>query len=145
VKVGTQSFVLADIPGLIEGAHEGQGLGTRFLGHVERCAVLLHLIDVTADDPVQAYRAVRQELKEYGAGLDKKAEIVAFNKIDAVAVDELSAKLAAFKRRVRRTPLAIFAATRQGVDEAMKALLERIERDRRERSGGESAEAAWRP
>src|SRR4051794_27955136 len=79
VKVGTQSFVLADIPGLIEGAHEGQGLGTRFLGHVERCAVLLHLIDVTADDPVQAYRAVRQELKEYGAGLDKKAEIVAFN------------------------------------------------------------------
>jgi len=145
VKVGTQSFVLADIPGLIEGAHEGQGLGTRFLGHVERCAVLLHLIDVTADDPVQAYRAVRQELKEYGAGLDKKAEIVAFNKIDAVAVDELSAKLAAFKRRVRRTPLAISAATRQGVDEAMKALLERIERDRRERSGGESAEAAWRP
>ena len=73
VRVGTQSFVLADIPGLIEGAHEGHGLGTRFLGHVERCAVLLHLIDVTGDDPVAAYRVIRKELKAYSPELGSEA------------------------------------------------------------------------
>jgi GTP-binding protein len=144
VKVGTQGFVLADIPGLIEGAHEGQGLGTRFLGHVERCAVLLHLVDATADDPVAGYRTVRKELKAYGAGLEKKPEIVAFNKIDAVPGDELSSKLAAFKRRVRRTPLTISGATREGLDTAMKALLKEIDRERRNVQD-EAREAAWRP
>ena len=82
VRVGTQSFVLADIPGLIEGAHEGHGLGTRFLGHVERCAVLLHLIDVTGEDPVGAYRVIRKELKAYSPELAEKPEVIAFNKID---------------------------------------------------------------
>lgn len=144
VKVGTQSFVLADIPGLIEGAHEGQGLGARFLGHVERCAVLLHLIDATADDPVAAYRTVRKELEAYGAGLEVKPEIVAFNKIDAVDGDELSAKLAAFKRRVRRTPLRISGATHEGLDPAMKALLKEIDRQRRG-FREEAREPAWRP
>jgi GTP-binding protein len=144
VKVGTQGFVLADIPGLIEGAHEGQGLGTRFLGHVERCAVLLHLVDAAADDPVAGYRTVRKELKAYGAGLEKKPEIVAFNKIDAVPEDELSSKLAAFKRCVRRTPLTISGATREGLDTAMKALLKEIDRERRNVQD-EAREAAWRP
>ena len=74
--------MLADIPGLIEGAHEGHGLGTRFLGHVERCAVLLHLIDVTVEDPVTDYRVIRKELKAYSPQLAEKPEIIAFNKID---------------------------------------------------------------
>ena len=82
--------MLADIPGLIEGAHEGHGLGTRFLGHVERCAVLLHLIDVTGEDPVAAYRVIRKELKAYSPELAEKPEIIAFNKIDAVPDEEIA-------------------------------------------------------
>lgn len=84
VKAGDTDFVLADIPGLIEGAHEGTGLGTRFLGHVERTSVLLHLIDATQDDPVGAYETIRAELSAYGHGLDKKPEIIALNKCDAI-------------------------------------------------------------
>ena len=81
VKVGEREFVMADIPGLIEGAHEGAGLGTRFLGHVERCRALLHLVDGTQDDVVGAYRTVRAELKAYGGNLVRKKEIVALNKM----------------------------------------------------------------
>ena len=77
-------FVLADIPGLIEGAHEGHGLGDRFLGHVERCGVLLHLIDGTEEDVAGAYRTVRDEIIAYGAGLEEKTEIVSLNKCDAL-------------------------------------------------------------
>jgi len=81
---GESRFVLADIPGLIEGAHEGAGIGDRFLGHIERCATLVHLVDAAGEDPVQAYRVVRGELDAYGAGLTGKPEIVALNKCDAV-------------------------------------------------------------
>ena len=90
VEAPSRDFVLADIPGLIEGAHEGAGLGTRFLGHVERCRVLLHLVDATTDDIAGAYRIVRAELKAYGAGLVKKKEIVALSKCDAL--DDASAR-----------------------------------------------------
>ena len=86
--------MLADIPGLIEGAHEGAGLGDRFLGHVERCAVLLHLVDGAAGDVVQAWRTVRAELEAYGGGLADKPEIVALNKIDAMTPREASARRA---------------------------------------------------
>jgi GTP-binding protein len=126
VRVGGSSFVLADIPGLIEGAHEGHGLGTRFLGHVERCAVLLHLIDVTGDDPVAAYRVIRKELKSYGGHLADKPEVIAFNKIDAVSQDELTRKLADFKRRTKKTPTAMSGAAGKNVDEVMKRLLKVI-------------------
>ena len=146
VRIGDQSYVLADIPGLIEGANEGQGLGTRFLGHIERCAVLLHLIDATGDDPVGAYRTVRRELKAYDASLAEKPEIIAFNKIDAVAAEDLAGKLADFKRRVRKSPLMISGATGKGVDAAMKALLKAIESGRRAASDREqTGESAWRP
>ena len=84
VAVDEAGFVLADIPGLIEGAHEGAGLGDRFLGHVERCAVLLHLIDVTDPDPAANWKTIRAELKAYGGGLADKPEIVALNKADAL-------------------------------------------------------------
>ena len=78
-----REFVVADIPGLIEGAHRGAGLGHRFLGHVERCRVLLHLVDVTGHDPVAAWKTLRNELAAYGAGLDSKKEVIALTKIDA--------------------------------------------------------------
>lgn len=84
VKAGDMDFVIADIPGLIEGAHEGQGLGDRFLGHVERTSVLLHIIDCTQDDIVDAYRTIRHELKEYGADLENRPEIIVLNKADAL-------------------------------------------------------------
>jgi GTP-binding protein len=94
-SVGGEEFVVADIPGLIEGAHGGAGLGDRFLGHIERCRILLHLVDGTADDVAAAYRVVRQELRRYGAGLEAKPELVALNKCDALAADQIEAKLAA--------------------------------------------------
>ena len=95
VRVGEgQSFVLADIPGLIEGAHEGAGIGDRFLGHVERCAALLHLVDGTQEDVAGAYRTVRGELKAYGEGLADKSEIVVLNKIDALTPEEIESRKA---------------------------------------------------
>ena len=148
VRVGTQSFVLADIPGLIEGAHEGHGLGTRFLGHVERCAVLLHLIDVTGEDPVAAYRVIRKELKAYSPELAEKPEVIAFNKTDLLQEEEIETKLKDFKRRVRKTPILLSGGTTKGVPEAMKKLLEVIDTARR---AGRSADEPgvkteeWRP
>ena len=85
--MGDEELVIADIPGLIEGAHEGAGLGDRFLGHIERCGVLLHLVDGTQDDVAEAYRTVRGELQAYGHGLAEKPEIVCLNKVDALVPD----------------------------------------------------------
>ena len=87
VKAGDRDFVIADIPGLIEGAHEGQGLGDRFLGHVERTSVLLHIIDCTQDDLAGAYNTIKHELTEYGAGLENKPEIIVLNKSDALGAE----------------------------------------------------------
>jgi GTPase len=143
VRAGGSSFVIADIPGLIEGAHAGLGLGTRFLGHVERCAVLLHLIDATADDPASAYRTVRREIEAYGADLAKKPEVIAFNKIDAVAPKILAAKIATFKRRLRKSPLTMSAATGEGVDHAMKKLLTAIASSRK--AARQDDTSPWRP
>src|SRR5207244_12351256 len=92
VRLDDAEFVLAYLPGLIEGASEGAGLGTRFLGHVERCAVILHLVDGTEDDVAGAYRMIRQELADYGHGLAGKPEIVGLNKIDAIDPAEVETK-----------------------------------------------------
>lgn len=121
-------FVLADIPGLIEGAHEGAGLGVRFLGHVERCRVLLHLVDATADDIAGGYRTVRSELKAYGAGLEKKKEIVALSKCDALDNDTLAAKAAELKAAARKTPLLLSAVSGRGVKDALRAMAREIGR-----------------
>jgi GTPase len=131
VQVGQASFVLADIPGLIEGAHEGQGLGTRFLGHVERCAVLLHLIDITQEDPVAAYKTIRAELKSYSALLAKKPEIIALNKIDALDKAAVSKVAAAFTKATKKTPLLISAAAQQGIDALLFDMMQPIEKARR--------------
>src|SRR3546814_5219624 len=97
VSFGENEFIVADIPGLIEGAHEGSGLGDRFLGHIERCGVLLHLIDATQDDVGAAYRTVRRELEAYGGGLAEKAEVVALNKVDALDAETREQKQAALR------------------------------------------------
>jgi GTPase len=121
-----REFVLADIPGLIEGAHEGAGLGDRFLGHVERCRVLLHLIDATCEHAGKAYKTVRGELEAYAGDLTDKIEIVALNKIDAVEPDELKKQKDRVKRASKKTPLLISGVTGDGVPEALRALVEVI-------------------
>ena len=118
----SQDFVIADIPGLIEGAHEGAGLGDRFLGHVERCAVLLHLVDGAAGNVVRAWRTVREELASYGAGLAEKPEILVLNKSDAMTPRETSARRSALARASGRPVLLLSGVSGQGVPEALQAL-----------------------
>jgi GTP-binding protein len=130
----TQEFVVADIPGLIAGAHEGAGLGDRFLGHVERCAVLLHLVDGSAGDVVQAYRAVRAELEAYGAGLAGKPELIGLNKADAMTPRQLAARRAALTRATGRPVFVLSGASRQGVPEVVQALQRAITEARQEQA-----------
>jgi GTP-binding protein len=118
----TEEFVLADIPGLIEGAHEGAGLGDRFLGHVERCAVLLHLVDGTQPDPARAYRTIREELEAYGHGLAEKPELVALNKTDAMSPQARASRAKALARAVGRPVLLVSGASGEGVTAALRAL-----------------------
>lgn len=127
----TTEFVLADIPGLIEGAHEGAGLGDRFLGHIERCAVLLHLVDGTQPDPASAYHTVRAELEGYGGGLVDKPEIVALNKMDAMTPQARTSRLKALSRAVGKPVMIISGATGEGVPEAVRALANTIKEARR--------------
>ena len=126
----SEEFVLADIPGLIEGAHEGAGLGDRFLGHVERCAVLLHLIDGAAGNVVDAWRTVRGELASYGAGLNEKQEVIALNKADAMTPRELSARRAALARAAGQPVYVISGVTGEGVPELLRHLQDAITRFR---------------
>jgi GTP-binding protein len=123
---GGPTFVLADIPGLIEGAHEGQGLGTRFLGHVERTRVLLHLIDATDENVAANYKTIRSELKAYGGGLSRKAEIVALNKCDALDAVTVKQKAAALKKVCRKDVYQISAVAGKGVPEILKLMLKKI-------------------
>jgi GTPase len=127
VGVDGREFVLADIPGLIEGAHEGLGLGDRFLGHVERCRVILHLVDGTGDHAGKAYETVRTELEAYGGGLAEKAKVVALNKADALTPEALKQQVARLKRAAGRTPLVVSAATGAGVPEVLRALIKVID------------------
>src|SRR5271165_7559722 len=117
VDVDSREFVLADIPGLIEGAHEGVGLGDRFLGHVERCRVLLHLVDGTGGDAAAAYKTVRAEIAAYGNGLADKPEIVALSKADALSADDIKQQLARLKRAAKKQPLVVSAVSGDGVAE----------------------------
>ncbi len=123
VRVDEREFVLADIPGLIEGAHEGLGLGDRFLGHVERCRVLLHLVDATSEHAGKSYKIVRAELDAYGNGLEDKPEIVALSKADAVTPEVLKEQKARLKRAAKKEPMVISAASGQGVQDALRAIL----------------------
>jgi GTP-binding protein len=144
VRVDNRELVLADIPGLIENAHEGAGLGDRFLGHVERCRVLLHLVDGTDEHAGEAYKTVRHELDAYGHGLAGKPEIVALNKTDALTPEQLKQQLARLKRAAKKTPLALSAATGKGVTEVLRELMKVIEGERT--ASAETVEAeGWHP
>jgi len=145
VRTDAREFVLADIPGLIEGAHEGVGLGDRFLGHVERCRVLLHLIDGTIDDAGAAYKTIRAELDAYGNGLGEKPEVVALNKADALSAAAIKRQVARIKRASKKTPLVLSAVSKNGVAEVLRALLKIIEQTRTEDAKESAASAAWQP
>jgi GTPase len=132
VKVDEREFVLADLPGLIEGAHEGTGLGDRFLGHTERCRVLLHLVDGTIEDAGAAYRTVRAELDAYGQGLSEKPEIVALSKADAMTPELIKAQGAKLKKACKKTPLVLSAQSGEGVQETLRALAKIIDAARKE-------------
>ena len=123
-------FVLADIPGLIEGAAEGVGIGDRFLGHIERCRVLVHLIDVTVDSPTRAYRTVRHELREYGSGLEDKLEIVALSKCDLVEPAVAKRRQGALARAIGKPVHQVSAAAHQGLTPILDALIEVIAQGR---------------
>jgi GTPase len=145
VDVDGREFVLADIPGLIEGAHEGVGLGDRFLGHVERCRVLLHLIDGTGEDAGEAYKTVRAELSAYSQDLADKPEIVALNKADALSADEIKQQMARLKRAAKKTPLVISAVSGEGVQEVLRALLDVIEEARHDAGESRDSRVAGQP
>jgi GTP-binding protein len=144
VRTGNREFVLADIPGLIEGASEGAGLGDRFLGHVERCRVLLHLVEGTSEHAGKAYKVVRGELEAYGHGLSEKPEIVALSKADALDEDTLKEQLARLKRACKRTPYVLASASGQGVPEVLNALLAVIGEAKSEEAQ-EAAVGEWHP
>jgi GTP-binding protein len=137
-----REFVLADIPGLIEGATEGAGVGDRFLGHIERCRVLLHLIDASGEDPIGAWAVVRDELDAYGAGLADKPEVLALSKIDAVDAKTLRALRKKLAKKSGGEVLALSAASGAGVDAALDALIAALGPE--EEPADEEA-ATWRP
>ena len=142
-----ERFVLADIPGLIEGASEGAGLGVRFLGHVERTAVLIHLIDGTQDDVAGAWLTVREELKAYGEGIEDKIEILALNKIDALDAETRAQKVAELEAEAGRPPALISAVTGEGVTALLRDAYAQV-RAAREQAAAEKAPVtpeSWRP
>jgi GTP-binding protein len=130
VRIDEREFVLADLPGLIEGAHEGVGLGDRFLGHTERCRVILHLVDGTGEDVAGAYKTVRGELEAYGQGLMEKPEIVALTKADALTPEAIEEQVARLKKAAGKRPLVMSSQSRAGVPEVLRALMKIIEQAR---------------
>ena len=147
VHIDRRGLVLADIPGLIEGAHDGAGLGDRFLGHVERCRVLLHLVDATDEDPAAAYRTVRGELAAYGHGLAEKPEILALSKIDALSETEIAKAQKKLAKAAGRMPILVSAVSGNGIDAALRLLAREIDAAAAPDPNSVPAEEAqgWRP
>jgi GTP-binding protein len=143
VRIDETDFVLADLPGLIEGAHEGVGLGDKFLGHAERCNAILHLIDGTQPGIAKAYKTIRAEVEAYGNGLSEKPEIVALNKIDAIPKAQLAKKRAALEKACGHKVFAISGVSGEGVDTVLRALAKTIQK---QRTGKRALPArAWTP
>jgi GTP-binding protein len=145
VRIDNREFVLADIPGLIAGAHEGAGLGDRFLGHIERCRVLIHLVDGTGPHAGEAYKVVRRELEAYGHKLAAKPEIVALTKADALTEDEIETQTARLKRAAKKTPLVLSAHSGAGVAEALRRALAVIDETRTAAERTTVPAEAWHP
>jgi len=146
VRTDSRELVLADIPGLIEGAHEGAGLGDRFLGHVERCNALLHLVDATQEDVATAYKTVRAELEAYGGVIASKPEIVALSKIDALTPKKLESQMKKLQKVTKKKPLALSSHSRKGVAEALRAVFKLAgSRESKNKDKKSEKSAAWRP
>jgi GTP-binding protein len=134
VKIDDSDFVIADLPGLIEGAHEGIGLGDRFLGHAERCGAILHLVDGTGDAIAKTYKIIRAELEAYGHGLGEKFEIVALNKVDAIPADELAKKKAALEKVSGNKVYLLSGVSGRGVNDVLRAMAAQIRARRAQRA-----------
>ncbi|MEP1327828.1 GTPase ObgE [Pseudophaeobacter sp.] len=144
VGIDNVEFVMADIPGLIAGAHEGKGIGDRFLGHVERCSVLLHLVDGTSEDVAGDYRTIIDELEAYGGELANKPRITALNKIDALDEEERAEARVALEAEVGSKVLMMSGVSREGLNEVLRAVRAEIDEDRIRQKPVEE-EAPWRP
>jgi GTP-binding protein len=147
VRVGERDFVLADIPGLIEGAHEGAGIGDRFLGHVERCAVLIHLIDGTEADVKTAYKTIRTELGAYSELLAEKPEIIVLNKIDALSEDDIKEKVKVLKKASKAEVLTASGVTGKGVDAVLYRVISILDSAKAAKAEAvrRAAEPHWAP
>jgi GTP-binding protein len=145
VRIDQTDFVLADLPGLIEGAHDGSGLGDRFLGHAERCGAILHLVDGTQSTIARAYKTIRGELEAYGHGLADKPEIVALNKVDAIAKSELARKKAALEKASGAKVFLISGVSGEGVNDVLRAMASEINKRRNKERRGDAAAGAWSP
>ncbi len=145
VGVDNAEFVMADIPGLIEGAHEGKGIGDRFLGHVERCAVLLHLVDATSETVAEDYATIVHELDAYAHGLSDKPRVTALNKIDALDDAERDARRAALEAAHGGPVMMLSGVSGEGVTEVLRALKAEIDRARGAEAAAEEEETPWRP
>ena len=146
VNIGTREFVAADIPGLIEGAHEGKGIGTRFLGHVERTKVLLHLVDVTSEDVENAYTTVRNELAAYSEDLLALPEVVALSKCDAVDAETVDAQKEVLRSVAKTEPFQISAVSGVGIEDVKWTIAEHLDAQRaREEDASAPKQEGWQP
>ncbi|MEO9296883.1 GTPase ObgE [Devosia alba] len=147
VSIGERDFVLADIPGLIEGASEGVGIGDRFLGHIERCGVLIHLIDGTQDDVKRAYQSIRYELAAYDPRLAEKPEIVVLNKIDSIPPDELKEKVKILKKLSKQDVLQVSAVTGKGTEMVLYGVIDILDAEKAARleAARRKIEPNWAP
>ena len=145
VAVDGAEFVIADIPGLIEGAHEGKGLGDLFLGHVERCSVLLHLVDGTSANFIEDYQTIIGELEAYGGDLALKPRVTALNKIDALDADERGEACAALQAMVDGPVLMMSGVSSEGVTDVLRAVRGQIDEDRLRLTPIVEEGEKWRP
>jgi len=145
VGVDGAEFVVADIPGLIEGAHEGRGIGDRFLGHVERCSVLLHLVDGTSETIAEDYRTIITELEAYGGHLADKPRVTVLNKIDALDDEERAEAKAVLEAEVGGPVMMMSGVARDGVTEVLRALRSEISDDKLRQKSRDEEPEPWRP
>lgn len=147
VAIGGRDFVLADIPGLIEGAHDGAGIGDRFLGHIERCNVLVHLVDATQEDVASAYTTVRGELDAYGNGLAEKSELLVLTKIDALDDETIAEKQAELEKVAPGKPMLVSAVTGAGVDALLYAIVRVIDEENKakKQAAAPAPTGGWTP
>ena len=138
-------FVVADLPGLIEGAHEGAGLGTKFLGHAERTSVVLHLIDGTQSEIALAYKTIRGELNSYGHGLEDKPQIVVLNKADAIPKAALAKKRASLEKVSGQAVIVMSGVSGQGVDDVLAALARAVDASRNADRQKSEPPLSWSP